>query len=83
MPHDAVLTDANGSYVFQVAGTTAARVNVTVAGPAGADDVVHGPLDPQRPLVVQGNYQLADKTQVRVETPSANPAATSQASNAQ
>jgi membrane fusion protein, multidrug efflux system len=83
VPHDAVLTDANGSYVFQVAGTMAARVNVTVAGPAGGDDVVQGPLDPQRPLVVQGNYQLADKTPVRVETPSIGAAATSQASNAQ
>jgi membrane fusion protein (multidrug efflux system) len=81
VPHDAVLTDASGSYVFQVDGTTAARVNVTVAGPAGGDDVVQGPIDPQRPLVVQGNYQLADKTKVRVETPSTNAAATSQASN--
>jgi membrane fusion protein, multidrug efflux system len=83
VPHDAVLTDIHGSYVFQVVGTTAARVNVTVAGPAGGDDVVQGPLDPQRPLVVQGNYQLADKSPVRVETPSASAAATSQASNAQ
>jgi RND family efflux transporter MFP subunit len=83
VPHDAVLTDANGSYVFQVAGTTAARVNVTIAGPAGGDDVVHGALDPQRPVVVQGNYQLADKSPVRVETPPTGAAATSQASNAQ
>jgi membrane fusion protein, multidrug efflux system len=83
VPHDAVLTDANGSFVFQVAGTTAARVNVTIAGPAGGDDVVQGPLDPQRPLVVQGNYQLADKTPVRAETPLTAAAATSQASNAQ
>jgi membrane fusion protein, multidrug efflux system len=77
VPHDAVLTDIHGSYVFQVVGTTAARVNVTVAGPAGGDDVVQGPLDPQRPLVVQGNYQLVDKSPVR-----ASAAATSQASNA-
>jgi RND family efflux transporter MFP subunit len=83
VPHDAVLTDANGSYVFQVVGTTAARVNVTVAGPAGGDDVVQGPLDPQRPIVVQGNYQLADKSPVRVETPSTGAAATSQVSNVQ
>ncbi|HEY4043726.1 MAG TPA: efflux RND transporter periplasmic adaptor subunit [Rhodopila sp.] len=83
MPHDAVLMDTNGSYVFQVAGTIAVRVNVTLAGAVGGDDVVQGPLDPQRPLVVQGNYQLADKTPVRVETPSANAAATSQASKAQ
>jgi membrane fusion protein, multidrug efflux system len=83
LPHDAVLMDANGSYVFQIVGTTAARVNVTVAGPAGSNDVVQGPLDPQRPIVVQGNYQLADKSPVRVETPSAGAAATSPVSNTQ
>jgi membrane fusion protein, multidrug efflux system len=83
VPHDAVLADANGSYVFQVAGTMASRVNVTVAGPAGGDDVVQGTLDPQRPIVVQGNYQLIDKTPVRVETSSTSAAATSRASNAQ
>jgi membrane fusion protein (multidrug efflux system) len=68
VPHDAVLTDATGSYVFQVAGTTASRVKVTVAGAAGDKDVVQGPLDPQRPVVVQGNYQLSDKTPVRMNT---------------
>ena len=66
VPHDAVLTDANGTYVFQVDGTTAARVDVKVAGAAGADDVVQGPLDPTRPVVVEGNYQLSDKTPVRM-----------------
>ena len=83
VPHDAVLTDANGSYVFQIAGTTAARVKVTVAGPVGGDDVVRGPLDPQQPIVVQGNYQLTDRSPVRIDTPSAKAAPTSQASNAQ
>ena len=52
-----------------------------VAGTAGADDVVQGTLDPQRPIVVQGNYQLSDNTPVRIST---SPAiATSQASSAQ
>jgi membrane fusion protein (multidrug efflux system) len=65
VPHDAVLNDTKGSYVFQVAGGTAARVDVTVTGSAGADDVVRGTLDPQRPIVVQGNYQLSDNAAVR------------------
>ena len=65
VPHDAVLTDDKGAYVFQVAGKTASRVDVTVAGSAGNNDVIDGKLDPQRPLVVEGNYQLSDHATVR------------------
>jgi RND family efflux transporter MFP subunit len=65
VPHDAVLTDDKGAYVFQIAGKTASRVNVKVVGPDGGDDVVDGKLDPGRPLVVQGNYQLSDNATVR------------------
>jgi membrane fusion protein (multidrug efflux system) len=66
VPHDAVLTDDKGAYVFQVAGNTASRVDVSVAGSVGNDDVIDGKLDPQRSLVVQGNYQLSDRAAVRV-----------------
>jgi RND family efflux transporter MFP subunit len=66
VPHDAVISDDTGAYVFQVVGNTASRIAVTVAGTAGNDDVVDGKLDPQRPLVVQGNYQLSDHAAVRV-----------------
>jgi membrane fusion protein (multidrug efflux system) len=66
VPHDAVLSDASGTYLFQVAGSTALRVNVKVAGSAGPDDVLQGALDPKRPIVVEGNYQLSDKTPVRM-----------------
>ena len=66
VPHDAVLTDAKGAYLFQVAGATASRVEVKIAGTAGTDDVVQGTLDPQRPIVVQGNYQLSDNAPVRM-----------------
>jgi membrane fusion protein (multidrug efflux system) len=66
VPHDAVLIDAKGAYLFQVAGSTATRVDVKVAGTAGADDVVQGALDSQRPIVVQGNYQLSDNAAVRM-----------------
>ena len=65
VPHDAVLSDDKGAYVFQVAGNTASRVSVTVTGAAGNDDVVDGKLDPRRKLVVQGNYQLSDNATVR------------------
>jgi RND family efflux transporter MFP subunit len=66
VPHDAILLDDKGAYLFQVADTTASRVDVKVIGSAGADDVVQGPLDPKRPVVVQGNYQLSDKAKVRL-----------------
>jgi hypothetical protein len=66
VPHDAVLTDDKGAYVFQVAGNTASRVDVSVAGSVGSDDVIDGKLDPARSLVVQGNYQLSDHATVRV-----------------
>ena len=65
VPHDAVLSDDKGAYVFQVAGNTASRVDVTVAGSAGNNDIVNGKLDPQRALVVAGNYQLSDHATVR------------------
>jgi RND family efflux transporter MFP subunit len=68
VPHDAVLTDAKGAYVFQAAAGTASRIDVTVAGAAGANDVVDGNLDPRNPLIVQGNYQLTDHAPVRTDS---------------
>jgi membrane fusion protein (multidrug efflux system) len=66
VPHDAIMNDDKGTYLFQVAGTTAARVDVQVVGSAAAGDVVQGPLDPQRGIVVEGNYQLSDKATIRL-----------------
>jgi membrane fusion protein (multidrug efflux system) len=68
VPHEAVLTDAKGTYLFQVAGAAAMHVDVKVAGTAGTDDVVQGTLDPERPIVVQGNYQLSDNMPVRISS---------------
>jgi RND family efflux transporter MFP subunit len=65
VPHDAVLTDARGAYVFQVSGSKAVRVDVKLTGGGGGSDVVTGPLDPAKKLVVQGNYQLSDGATVR------------------
>lgn len=68
VPHNAILSDAKGTYLYQVAGAKAERVPVTVVGLAGSDDVVHGSLDPQRPVVVEGNYQITSDTTVRVSS---------------
>jgi RND family efflux transporter MFP subunit len=65
VPHDAVLSDAQGAYVFQVTGDKAMRVAVKLLGGDGTTSVVDGPLDPHRLLVTQGNYQLSDGMAVR------------------
>lgn len=67
VPHEAVLTDGKGAYLFQVAAGKAVRVDVALAGAQGDNDAVHGKLDPTRPVVVQGNYQLDDGMAVRAE----------------
>ncbi len=66
VPRDAVLTDAEGPAVFQVARGHAVRVGVRVLGEHGARSVVAGPVDPKRPLVTTGNYQLSPGMAVRL-----------------
>lgn len=73
VPRDAVLTDAKGAYLFQVAAGKAARVDVQVAGMSGTETVVDGPVNPQRALVSSGNYQLQDGVPVRTGDPNSPP----------
>lgn len=74
VPHDAVLTDDKGvAYLFQLADGKASRIDVTLVGSRGGQDVVTGALDPARQLVVQGNYQLEDGMAAR-EGPRPSPA---------
>ncbi|HJS87234.1 MAG TPA: efflux RND transporter periplasmic adaptor subunit [Acetobacteraceae bacterium] len=65
VPRDAVLSDAKGTYVFQVANAAAHRVDVRIVGTFGETTVIDGPLDASRPVVTQGNYQLTDGEAVR------------------
>ncbi|MBV9195173.1 MAG: efflux RND transporter periplasmic adaptor subunit [Solirubrobacterales bacterium] len=66
VPHDAVLTDDKGTaYLFQVASNKAKRISVRVVGARGDNDAVEGNVDANRPIVVQGNYQLSDGMDVR------------------
>ncbi len=69
VPHDAIDSDQHGAWVFQVAGNHGVRVDVTVELAQGDADVVAGPIDPHRPLVVNGAYQLTDGTPVRSAPP--------------
>ena len=66
-PRDTMLTDDQGPYVFQVAGGKAVRVAVRPLARHGDTDVFEGPLVPDRPLVTQGNYQLANDMAVRTQ----------------
>jgi RND family efflux transporter MFP subunit len=65
VPHEAVLADEKGAYLFQANAGKAARVEVTVAGAQGGTDVVQGALDAAKPVVVVGGPQLADGAAIR------------------
>lgn len=65
----AVLIDEKGAYLFQLADDKAVRVAVTLLGSDETTAVVTGPLDPSRPLVILGNYQLTDGMRVRQGKP--------------
>lgn len=74
VPDKAVLQDGDGSYLFQVAGDgkaggKAARVAVVVEERSGDTDLVTGPLDAARPVVVDGAFQLSDGAAVREAAP--------------
>ena len=65
VPRDAVLSDEQGDYLFQARDGKAVRVAVRRLGGTDAVSVVDGPIDPQRPLVTSGNYQLSDSAALR------------------
>ena len=67
VPRNAVMTDAAGSYIFQVNGTAAARVAVRVVGTSADLTVVDGPVDVHRAVITKGNYQLQDGGLVRTQ----------------
>ena len=69
VPRNAVMTDIKGSYLFQVNGTAAVRVDVRLVGTDGGASVVDGPLMNARPVVVSGNTQLQDGGKVRDAKP--------------
>jgi membrane fusion protein (multidrug efflux system) len=65
LPRQAVLSDEQGSYVFQVAAGKAHRVAVQQQQESGKQVAVSGPLQPTQPVVVLGNYELQDGMKVR------------------
>jgi membrane fusion protein, multidrug efflux system len=81
VPRDVVLSDAEGAYLFQTDAGKAHRVVVTIVGNTGDQSAVIGAIDPAKPIVLQGNYQLEDGMEVRLgetQTSAAGPAAPGQ-----
>lgn len=65
VPHSSVVTANGPARVFQVVGGKAKAVPVRLAVSSDKGDVVDGPIDPRRPLIVAGAYQVADGDAVR------------------
>jgi membrane fusion protein (multidrug efflux system) len=60
VPRSAVLQDAKGAYLFQVAQGKAHRINVTTGLERNGLIAVQGPFDTAQTVVSLGNYELAD-----------------------
>jgi len=69
VPHAAVLNDEKGDYLFQLAGGKAVRIPVKVRAPSSTDDLVEGALNPSRPVIVDGAFQLTDGMSARIQAP--------------
>lgn len=65
-PHEAVQVQDGAAFVYQVAGGKAVKVPVRILQTGRDTDVVAGGIEPNRPLVTTGAYQLDDGAAVRV-----------------
>jgi len=68
VPRGAVGRDDKGSFIFQIDNNKAKRVNVKPLGTAGDVTVFEGDIDLNLEIVVNGNYQLIDGAEVRIDT---------------
>jgi membrane fusion protein, multidrug efflux system len=75
VPHEAILVDDDGTvYVVQAVDKAAKKVAVEVVAAGGNRDVITGDdLDPNAPVVLQGNHQLDDGTKLRLAEETASP----------
>jgi RND family efflux transporter MFP subunit len=67
VPRDSIGFDKKGAYVFQVDDEHAKKVNVNVVGSDADTSVIEGDIDPQRKIVLSGNYQIADGDALRTQ----------------
>jgi RND family efflux transporter MFP subunit len=64
VPRNAVLSDDQGSYIFQVSDEKAIKVAVKIVGNSGDVTVVDGPIVPEHKLATIGSYQLTEGIKV-------------------
>jgi RND family efflux transporter MFP subunit len=67
VPRDAVQSDAQGDYVFQIEHGRARRVDVKVVAPNGSPVGVKGALDPHAPVITLGSYEISDGDAVKAQ----------------
>jgi membrane fusion protein (multidrug efflux system) len=67
VPRDSVGFDKKGPFVFQVDDEHAKKISVNIVGSVDDTSVVDGDIDPQKKMVLVGNYQIADGDALRTE----------------
>ncbi|HXE65766.1 MAG TPA: efflux RND transporter periplasmic adaptor subunit [Rhodanobacteraceae bacterium] len=65
VPRDALQSDAQGDYLFQIEHDKAKRVDVKVLASDGSPVGVAGALDPHTPVITLGSYEVSDGDPVR------------------
>ncbi|MGE6695253.1 MULTISPECIES: efflux RND transporter periplasmic adaptor subunit [Sphingomonadaceae] len=65
VPHKAVVTADGPAHIFQVAGGKAKAVPIHILLASAAGDVIEGAIEPARPIIVEGAYQVNDGIAVR------------------
>lgn len=65
VPRQAVLKDDKGSYIYQIDGAVARRVEVRTGIETDTETEIAGAFDQSKPVVVRGNYELQDGMTVR------------------
>ncbi len=68
LPRDALQSDAQGTFVFQIEHGKAKRVAVKVLAPDGSPVGVAGALDPHAPVITLGSYEVSADEAVRAAT---------------
>ncbi len=66
VPHRAVVTATGDPHIYQITGGKAVAVTVKDLLATPEQDIVQGPIDPQKSLIVDGAYQVEAGGAVRV-----------------
>lgn len=67
VPRDALQTDAQGDFIYQIEAGKAKRIDVKVLAPDGSPIGVAGALDPHAPVITLGSYEVADGDAVQTD----------------